>query len=170
MDKIYTTQLIGLLKKINDTQPDELENAARLLSQSIMANGTIYVKGIAELKALEYATTASFESLPNGVIYSKQSFSSTDRFLLFSPDASDSETKELLKVCNEESVPVVLIVTGAYGGSEVDADSLIELGLTKGLTPNEQGERVGHPGLIATLFMYNQLYLNTLDIVNELKD
>ncbi|MBG9785175.1 DUF2529 family protein [Shouchella lehensis] len=170
MDKIYTTQLIGLLKKINDTQLDELENAARLLSQSIMANGTIYVKGIAELKALEYATTASYESLPNGEIYSNQTLSSVDRFLLFSPDASDFETTKLLKDCSEAGVPVVLMITEDCICNEIDADSVIELGLTKGLTPNEHGERIGHPGLIATLYMYNQLYLNTLDIVNELKD
>lgn len=170
MDKIYTTQLIGLLKKMNEVHLEELENAARLLSQSIIANGTIYVKGIKELRALEEAVSSGFEPFPNVKIYDQQAPTALDRFLLFSPDGRDQETESILSTCQQEGTPVILIVTEKeYTGSHL-VDSFFALGASKGLTPNEKGERVGHPGLFAALYLSNQLYLNIDDILNEIED
>lgn len=51
MSKIFTTQLIGRLQKISEQELD-IEDAARLLAQALVGEGSIYIFGENDLRSV----------------------------------------------------------------------------------------------------------------------
>lgn len=170
MDKIYTTQLTGLFKKINESQIESFEDAGRLIAQSLSANGTLYVKAFDQVSALELAVTTGSEPMPQSQILREQPLTSRDRVLLFLSNMTNEEALSILKTCRESQTPTIVIAPEWEAVIDKESDVLLLTSATKGLVPDDTGNRVGHPGTIASLFLYNQLYLVVHDILTELED
>ncbi|GAF16830.1 LOW QUALITY PROTEIN: hypothetical protein JCM19046_1293 [Bacillus sp. JCM 19046] len=170
MDKMYTTQLTGLFKKINETQVESFEDAGRLLAQALSADGTLYVKAFDPFGALELAVTAGSEPLPHSTILDNQQLTSRDRVLLFLSDTSENQALALLELCQRSQTPTIVVASKQMDSIADACDVLLVTHATKGLVPDDKGNRIGHPGTIAALFLYNQLHLLVQDILTEFED
>lgn len=163
MLKMFTTQLTGLFKRIEEKGEFSFEDGARLLAQG----HTLYLAGFKEMKAVEYEALEGAEPLKGAkALTSLDELTSADRVLLFSRHASDQEAIELATALQEKGIPLVAVSAG--DGELVElADVHISLQLTKGLLPDEMGNRYGYPSSMAGLFVYYGLKFTIDEILAE---
>ncbi|TRY18482.1 DUF2529 family protein, partial [Geobacillus sp. LEMMJ02] len=65
MLKILSTQLTGVFQRISTQEEEQFEDAARLLAQAVISNGTIFIYGIDEMEAVAAEALYGAEKLPN---------------------------------------------------------------------------------------------------------
>lgn len=174
MLKMFSTQLSGLFKKIQDKEELAMEDSARLLAQAIIGSGKLYIFAANEMNAVAYEATKSQEPLRKGVIWNADDnlddISEADRFLIISRYATDAEAVKLGKYLAEKMIPFVAISTVlSEGGDSLAhlADIHIDLSLTKGLLPDEEGNRFGFPASMAALFVYYGIRFTIEEILTE---
>lgn len=110
MLKIFSTQLFGLIKSINETQEEHLEDAGRLLAQAIIAQGNVYIKGFTEMEAIELAAFTGYESMPGAAPFPKEgTLSGQDRCLLFAPSLNHKGVQAALKACEQAGIAAVVV-------------------------------------------------------------
>ncbi|GAF12771.1 hypothetical protein JCM19045_1981 [Bacillus sp. JCM 19045] len=131
---MYTTQLTGLFKKINETQVESFEDAGRLLAQALSADGTLYVKAFDPFGALELAVTAGSEPLPHSTILDNQQLTSRDRVLLFLSDTSENQALALLELCQRSQTPTIVVASKQMDSIADACDVLLVTHATKGLS------------------------------------
>ncbi|MEH7111063.1 DUF2529 domain-containing protein [Neobacillus niacini] len=165
MLKMFTTQLTGLFKKISEKEEFSFEDGARLLAQG----QTIYLLGFQEMKAVEFEALESAEPLKGAkVLMNIEELSSADRVLLFSRTSSDDEAIEWASKLQELGIPFVAASTVVPDGKLAElADVHINLQLTKGLLPDDFGNRYGYPASMAALFVYYGLKFTIDEIFAE---
>lgn len=171
MLKMFSTQLSGLFKKIQEQNEFELEDGARLLAQAAVGDGAIYIYGVAEMAAVSAEATEGAEPLPfvkkwNGV----EKVTSADRVILFSRFSNDAEAIQLAGRLGERGIPFVAVCTVVDDAAENVgelADVVIDLKLSKGLLPSETGNRVGFPTAMAGLFVYYALKFTLEEILED---
>lgn len=169
---MFSTQIAGLFKRIQEKNEDTLEDGARLLAQAAIGDGTIYLIGIQEMEAVVAEAINGAEPFP----FIKQwqdsvEVTSSDRVVLFSRFSNDAEAVKLSKNLVELVVPFVAVSTAKGDQDDLTAmaDVHIDLLLTKGLIPDEFGNRVGFPASMAALFVYYGLKFTIEEIVAEYK-
>jgi len=175
--KIFSTQLSGLFKTIQEKQHYDIEDGARLLAQAIISGGRIYLYGTDEMAAISIEATKGSEPLqqaaalhdPNNL----DSITSVDRVLLTTRYSTDPEVLSFAKKLRDKGVTFVSI--SAHGDSAQEsiidlADVHIDLPIKKGLVPAEDGSRVGLPFSIAALFVYYGLKFTIDEILKELEE
>lgn len=176
MLKMFTTQLTGLFKKISEQEEFSLEDGARLLAQAPVGDGEIYLFGTSEMKAVLFEAMEGAEPLRFGKILSQTDLadlSDADRVLIVTRYSTDKEAIELASFLKEKGVPFVAMSAVADNvlGSELSlvglADVHINLWLTKGLLPNEEGGRFGLPFSIAALYAYYGLTFTIAEILAD---
>lgn len=176
MLKMFTTQLTGLFKKISEQEEFSLEDGARLLAQAPVGAGEIYLFGTSEMKAVLFEATEGAEPFHFGKILSRTDWarlSDADRVLIVTRYSTDEEAIELASLLKEKGVPFVAISAVADDASEGAlslvglADVHINLWLTKGLLPNEEGGRFGLPFSIAALYAYYGLTFTITEILAD---
>lgn len=175
MLKMFSTQVSGLFKRIQEQNEFALEDGARLLAQACIGDGTIYLCGIGEMAAVEAEAVRGAEPLPYVKNWDDiQVVKPEDRVLLFSRFSSDPEAVELAKNLAERGVPFVAastvkgIAEGSNSGDMTDfADVHIDLKLPIGLLPDDTGNRVGYPGAMAGLFVYQALKFTLEEILAD---
>jgi hypothetical protein len=173
--KIFATQLSGVFNTILDKQLFDIEDGARLLSQSIVSGGSIYLYGTDEMSAIISEAINGVEPLSHAVALNKgetlNSITEIDRVLLVTRSSTNSEGLTLAKKLNENSIPFVSISATTKHDKEsiIDlADVHIDLPLKKGLVPTDDGSRIGLPYSMAALFVYYGLKFTIDEIVKEL--
>lgn len=274
MLKMFTTQLTGLFKRLEEKEEFSLEDGARLLAQAPVGDGAIYILGTKEMKAVEFEALDGAEPPKwaraltlDGV----SGLSDADRVLMFARTSVDEEAVMVAGQLLEKGIPFVAVstvmgsagggtarpvgvsvgaesgvtdaagvsvgaesgvtdaaggsvgaesgVTGAAGGSvgaesgvsvaggisvgaesgtlttgagltqthgisigaesgitasdaglQGLADVHIDLRLTKGLLPDDLGNRYGYPSGIAALFVYHGLKFTIDEILEEYED
>ncbi|WP_102273591.1 DUF2529 domain-containing protein [Cytobacillus massiliigabonensis] len=174
MLKMFSTQLSGLFKRIQDKEELAMEDSARLLAQAVVGSGNLYIFAANEMNAVAYEATKSQEPLRKGVIWNPDDhfndISEADRFLLVSRYSTDAEAVKVGEYLAEKQIPFVAISTVV---SEEDdslvnlADVHIDLSLTKGLLPDEEGNRFGFPASMAALFVYYGIRFTIEEILAE---
>ncbi|MBP2242521.1 putative phosphosugar-binding protein [Cytobacillus eiseniae] len=161
MLKMFSTQLSGLFKKLHEKDEFAMEDTARLLAQAIIGSGKLYIFATNEMNGVAYEATASQEPLKKcerwDAEHSLENITEADRFLIVSRYSTDADAVELGKFLFEKGIPFAGISTvSANEGESLEkiADIHIDLSLTKGLLPDELGNRFGYPALMAALFVY----------------
>lgn len=175
---MFSTQLTGLFKKIQEQNEYEFEDGARLLAQAVVGDGSIYVSGFGEMEAVE--AEAVFGAEPLAYVKKWEGFAggqdvtSADRVLLFTRFSNDGDAIELGRELHERGMAFVAVCTvvDAENGKDslVDlADVVIDLKLAKGLLPGEEGNRIGYPGAMASLFVYYALRFTLEEIMEDVE-
>jgi hypothetical protein len=174
MLKIFTTQLTGLFKRISEQEEFSLEDGARLLAQAPAGDGSIYIFGSKEMKAVEYEAMDGAEPLKGAKILVQSKIdqvTDADRALILSRFATDEEANDLASILHEKGIPFVSVSTILDEEADYPAVSLadvhIDLKLTKGLLPDELGNRFGLPASIAALFAYHGLKFAIDEMLSE---
>lgn len=175
MLKMFTTQLSGVFKKIHEKEEFAIEDASRLLAQAPVGDGTIYIFGSKEMEAVSFEATKGAEPLHGAKRLDIEAIpveiNDADRVLLISRFADDSEALQLAKSLQDKGVPFVSICSVSEKestGTLADlADVHLELGLTKGLLPHDDGTRYGYPSSMAALFVYYAIKFTIEEILDE---
>jgi hypothetical protein len=161
--KMFTTQLTGLFKRIEEKAEFSFEDGARLLAQG----QTIYLVGFREMKAVEFEALEGAEPL-KGALLNVDAATPADRVLLFTRTSADSDALELAAKLKEKDIPFVSVSTSVPDGKlEEMADVHINLQLLKGLLPDDFGNRYGYPSSMAGLYVYYGLKFTIDEILAE---
>nr|WP_263324140.1 DUF2529 domain-containing protein [Neobacillus sp. Marseille-Q6967] len=163
MLKMFTTQLTGLFKRIEDKAEFAFEDGARLLAQG----HTLYIIGLREMKAVEFEALEGAEPFKGAVVLGDlDKVTSADRVLLFSRLSDDEDAVHVGQALQEKGIPFVAVSAGAGRLVEL-ADVHIDLQLSKGLLPDDEGNRYGYPSSMASLFVYYGLKFTVDEILAE---
>ncbi|MEH7883263.1 DUF2529 domain-containing protein [Bacillus sp. JJ1609] len=172
MLKMFSTQLTGLFKRLQDKEEYSIEDGARLLAQAAAGQGTIYILGTREMNAIGLEAIYGEEPLQSASILTDEAeLEAADRVLIVSRYSDDSEAVRVARNLQEKGIPFVAIST-VRGEADVEgldnlADVHIDLRMTKGLLPDELGNRVGFPTSMAALFIYFGLKFTIEEILEE---
>lgn len=171
MLKIFSTQVNHLFKKIIEKESFNIEDAARLLAQAVVGDGTIYIHGFNEMDGVTKEALKGIEPLlkakafePNIVLTHE------DRFLLFSRYSTDKEAIQLAQTLKQEGIPFVAVSTIVQSDTDslkTLADVHIDLQVERGLLPKEDGNRTGYPTLLVALFAYFGIKFTIEEILQE---
>ncbi|WP_342433610.1 DUF2529 domain-containing protein [Neobacillus sp. FSL H8-0543] len=168
MLKMFTTQLTGLFKRIEEKEEFSFEDGARLLAQAPVGDGSIYIFGTNEMKAIAHEALEGAEPFANAKLFTAiDELTIADRVLLFTRTSSDKKAIELAAQLQEKEVPFVAVSTDTDGQLTGLADVHINLRLTKALLPDDSGNRYGYPSLMAALFVYYGLKFTIDEILAE---
>ena len=176
MLKMFTTQLSGLFKRISEKEEIAFEDGARLLAQAPVGDGTIYIIGTKEMKAVENEAFEGAEpfvgakSLNAGNV---THLSNADRVVIFSRTDRDEQAVALATQLREKEVPFVA-VSSVIDSSDSRlaelADVHIDLWLIKGLLPDDFGGRFCYPSSMAALYVYFGLKFTIEEILAEYEE
>ncbi|MBH0156382.1 DUF2529 family protein [Fictibacillus sp. 5RED26] len=180
MLKIFSTQVAGLLKSISDKEEQSIEEASRLLAQSVLSEGTVYFKGFDEMEAVvsealfgenKFRAGANFSDVALSDLLPVDSVVVASRFL---------DDEEAVSLCSELRKNVdcnVILIGGRRKDAEMDvnvnvnveelADIVIDTKAVRGLVPLDDGSRLGFPSGLTALFAYYALFLTTEEILEE---
>ncbi len=171
MLKIFTTQLMGKFKVIQDQHEMVIEDISRLFAQTITGGGTVYFYGEHELQGAALEAVYGSEKLPSSaILHDPATLTENDCVILFSRFNNDKLAAEHAEKFKATGAQVVGI-----SATKKETDPLLEqrvhfhinTGLTTGLVPNDDGERIGYPSLLTSLYIYHALYLTTREILEE---
>jgi uncharacterized phosphosugar-binding protein len=168
MLKMFTTQVTGLLKRIEEKEEYGFEDGARLLAQ-----GSIYILATKEMKAVEYEALEGAEPFKDVKIFDEiEELTDADRVLIFTRYSTDETALEVARQLQEKAIPFVAVTSSVPEGEELLelADVVIDLRLTKGLLPDDEGNRYGYPSSMAALFVYYGLKFTIEEILAEYEE
>lgn len=174
MLKMFTTQLSGLFKRLYEKEEEAIEDSARILAQALGGEGKIFICATNEMKAVVAEALYSSEPLQGAEEWTSdhtlESISPNDRFLFFSRTSDDQELLPFGQTLTKEYIPFVsvsTIMSADSPGLHTKADVHIDLKLTKGLLPDDEGNRFGYPASIAALFVYYGIKFTLDEFIKE---
>jgi len=173
MLKMFTTQLTGLFKRLEEKEEYSFEDGARLLAQAPVGDGSIYIFTTKEMKAVEFEALEGAEPFSGAKIFdSVEELTESDRVLMFTRYSNDESGLKLAEQLREKGIPFVAVATSVPGGEllQESADLLIDLRLTKALLPDDEGNRYGYPSSMAALFVYYGLKFTIEEILAEYEE
>lgn len=168
MDKILQTQLINIYNHIN-AQEEEIEIAARLLSQAVNSEGRVVIKTFHEFTKIEplliegelkLGIPSSFSSM--------EALDTPDRVLVIA-NTFDQEVKAFTESLSAGSTEFVLISN--YNRHEADTlDSIhhyIDLSSPRELIPTPDFDKIVNPYMNAFNYLYYHLYVLIDEMTND---
>lgn len=175
MLKIFTTQLTGYFKRIQEKEEFHIEDGARVLAQAIIGDGSIYIYGKDEMLAIGLEATKSQEPLPSTKLLTSikeiEHLTSTDRVLLVSRTSTDPHILDAAQRLQEHGISTVGISPvekeNALSSLEDFVDVHIDTKLLKPLIPDDEGNRYGFPAIMTALYAYYGLHLTIKEIITE---
>ncbi|WP_102264607.1 DUF2529 domain-containing protein [Mesobacillus jeotgali] len=172
MLKMFSTQLTGLFNRLQEKEEFSIEDGARLLAQAAAGEGTVYIFGTKEMQAVALEAVYGEEPLQSAAIFTDDvELEAADRVLVISRYADDEEAVGVARELHEKGIPFVAISTVRAENEAVSletmADVHIDLRLTKGLMPDEMGNRIGYPASIVALYIYFGLKFTIEEILEE---
>jgi hypothetical protein len=175
MIKMFTTQLSGLFKRISEKQEFEIEDAARLLAQAAVGQGSIYIKAFGEMEAVTAEALYGAEPLPSVKKFDESAvLTEADRVLVVTRLSSDEEAvgfAERLAADGVSFVGISGVTAESDGGLDTLADFHLDTKVIKGILPGEEiGERVCMPTSMAALYIYFALGFVIREMLEEYED
>ncbi|MDQ0154332.1 DUF2529 domain-containing protein [Robertmurraya andreesenii] len=172
MLKMFSTQLSGLFKKIQEQEEFSFEDGARLIAQAAVGDGSVYLFGEDEMGAVISEALYSAEPFEKVKRWDGQdeSLTSADRVIIFSRYSHDDAAVSAGKWLIEREIPFVSVST--HITTEKDnlvhlADVHIDLHLKRALLPDDEGNRFGYPASMAALFVYYGLKFTLEEIMED---
>lgn len=172
MLKMFSTQLSGLFKKIQEQEEFSFEDGARLLAQAAVGDGNIYIFGEKEMEAV--ISEALYSAEPFEKIRrwdgKEENLTNADRVMIFSRYSHDDAAVRAGKWLLERGVPFIAVSTHDTTDSESLvhlADVHMNLHLKRALLPDDEGNRFGYPASMAALFVYYGLKFTLEDILED---
>lgn len=172
MLKMFSTQLAGLIKRIQEQNEFAFEDGARLIAQAAVGAGNIYIYGENEMNAIMAEAKDSAEPFTNIRQWDgkDETLTVADRVIIFSRFSDDPSAVKAGKWLLKEHIPFVAVST--HLGNEGEnlaklADVHIDLQLKKALLPDEEGNRFGYPASMAALFAYYGLTFTLKEILAD---
>ncbi|WP_107840500.1 DUF2529 family protein [Metasolibacillus meyeri] len=166
MSKILTTQLIGVLQKIQQNEDDAIEETARLLAQAAIGQGTVYFACFDEMQGVAQNAMFSAEPMAKVALWTADAvITETDRVCIFTRHANDAEALVLAQQLYDAFIPFAAIACELANHdnqlSEL-AYTYISLNLRGAILPHptKLGERTVMPSLLAALFVYEAIKLS----------
>lgn len=164
--KIFDTQMKGLIEKLKRYE-EEIEDAARVLSQSIVSDGQVFWYGEGEMEGVVSLACSGADRFDNSLVADENSsFSEMDTFVVASSNISDPSVKSLIEKAIGSDTSVIMIYSFA-GTNQAVGDFSFCTGVNQGLVPMESGQRIGTPHLLVALNLYYQLYFAVMEMLEE---
>lgn len=173
MSKILTTQLTGLLQRIENTEEEMIGDTARVLAQAGIGEGTVYFACFGEMEALAIHALKGVEPFKKGALWHEHiELTSADRVIIFTNSASNEEALKLARTLSDAFIPFSAVA------SEVASDenklselayTYISLKVRGGILPHPEklGERIVFPHLFAALYVYEALKMEYDEMVDD---
>lgn len=176
MSKILTTQLTGLLQRIQQSEEGAVEETARLLAQASIGQGVVYFAGFGEFEALVHNALTSAEPFVNATNWTPETVvEEADRVIIFTRSGQDAEAIALANQLNDAFIPFSAVASEvASPENELSelAYTYISLKMRGGILPHptKLGERIVMPHLIAALFIYEAIKMEYDEMISEEDD
>ena len=173
MSKILTTQLTGLLQRINQSEEETIEDAARLLAQAGIGEGNVYFACFGEMTAIEHNALAGAAPFTKLKRWSPEAeLTSADRVCIFARNGNDTEAVALAKQLNDVFIPFAAVASENEGSDNALSElayAYVSLKVRGGLIPHPTnlGERIVFPHLIAALYIYEAIKMSYDEMVDE---
>ena len=169
--KILTTQISGLFQRIAANGEEAIEETARLLAQATIGEGRVILAGFEEMEAVIATALDGVEPLYGAVRYENEmEIGSADRVWLLTRSASDEQALELAQLLADRFIPFAALAAEKPGDDNALEDlayTYVATGLTRGLLPSENGERIVQPHAMAALFVYEAVKLAYDEMISE---
>lgn len=168
--KMLTTQISGLLQRIIGNNEEAIEETARLLAQATIGEGRVILACFGELKAVQFVATESLNKLHGAIQYEPgMKIGSQDRVWILSSYEDDEAALSLARSLAEDFMPFAAVSSKKPEDYELAdlATTYIATGLTRGLLPGEDGERIVEPQALAGLFIFEAVKISYDEMVLE---
>lgn len=166
MSKILTTQLTGVLQKIQQHEEFAIEETARLLAQASVGEGTVYFACFDEMKSIVINALYSAEPMANIAEWtSETALSPSDRVCIFTRHANNEEAAALAKQLFDAFIPFAAVASEGEDEHNLLSElayTYVSLHVKKAILPHptKLGERIVSPHLFAALFIYEAIKLS----------
>ncbi|GGH87073.1 putative phosphosugar-binding protein [Pullulanibacillus pueri] len=172
MLKIYLTQLRGVLEKLIEKNEETFEDAARLLAQAVVSDGTVFIYGFEEMRAVAIEALESPNKIADAQPLNREplTLSPMDRVILITRQDDDTSAAKLAKKISETGAMTIGMSTVTKGDLHPFSETVdvhINLNSHRALIPTESGDRVGVPSTLAALFSYHGLYFTLLEVLED---
>ncbi|MEG0440591.1 MAG: DUF2529 family protein [Solibacillus sp.] len=173
MSKILTTQLSGLLQRIQQSEEDAIEETARLLAQAAIGQGTVYFACFGEMEGVALNAFNGAETFAHCAPYSKDvKLLSADRVIIFTRSGNDDDAVLLARQLNDAFIPFAAVASEvASEGNKLSelAYTYICLKMRGGILPHPTnlGERIVMPHLMAALFVYEAIKMEFDEMIAD---
>lgn len=173
MLKIFTTQLLGAFRQIEQDNEEALEDSARILAQVILSDGKVYLAGDSKMQGVIEEGTSGKNAMPNAEKWTGElencPAGSVDAVLYCGNVFSNEAALKQLENLHSRDTSVVVITDGKVSSQDSPEaiDRVLSTGEQHPLVPKDNGEKIGHPGALSALYLYHALYLNVMDILDE---
>ncbi|MBO0588755.1 DUF2529 family protein [Sporosarcina sp. E16_8] len=155
---MLTTQISGLLQRITGNGEESIEETARLLAQATIGEGRVIIAGFGEMEAVTATALHGAGPLSGAVRYELgMNITTADRIWLLTRSAMDGPALKLAQQLARRFIPFAALAADKSGnGNELEdlAYTYISTGLTRGLLPGDDGERIVQPHALSALFVY----------------
>lgn len=124
MLKMFSTQLTHLFKKIQEQNEFAIEDGARLLAQSAVSDGVVFIRGFREMSAVESEAFDGAEPFSKAVkkMSNLAEVTPADRVILFSRFSNDAGAVYVAKNLAAQGIPFVAVCTVVDNEDEVVAE------------------------------------------------
>lgn len=176
--KIFTTQLQGLLAQ-NEPDEDTLEDAARIICQAIISDGTLYIWSEGDLAGLTHQAVSANDAIKDCRELTNNDLAKLnplDTLILAAADRQSPAGENLVQAANHAGTRLIGISSDAPLDESAGApwtdkvDVLLSNGVKQGLVPQDDGSRIGTPHLLAALYLYYPLYFAVNEILEDISE
>jgi hypothetical protein len=173
MSKILTTQLTGLLQRIEKTEEEMIGDTARVLAQAGIGEGTVYFACFGEMEALAIHALKGTDPFKKGALWHDQiKLTSADRVIIFTNSASNEGALELARTLSDAFIPFSAVASEVASDENTLSElayTYISLKVRGGILPHPEklGERIVFPYLFAGLYVYEALKMEYDEMVDD---
>ncbi|WP_102026406.1 DUF2529 family protein [Salirhabdus sp. Marseille-P4669] len=169
MLQAFTTHVINHFHQIKNEEGQQIEDAARILCNTIIGDGHIYWYGTKEMQAFITEVVEGAEPIPKSKYYQDDvELSILDRLIIVTPFADNKEVIDVVKKAQDQGTDVIVM-----SAVKSETDALVELADfhidTKLVEPLLEigDEKIGFPSVLMMFYVYYCLYVNVKEILDD---
>lgn len=156
--KMLTTQISGLLQRIAMNGEEAIEETARLLAQATIGEGRVIIAGYEDMDAVVSAAKFGADVFTRVIRYEEgMDIDKSDRVWILTRTETDEPALELARDLAGRFIPFAAVASGKADENNELAElafTYVSTGITRGLLPGDNQERIVHPHSLAALFIY----------------